>query len=253
MSKSIVTALSASVVLLLMPNLVDASEIQVIQGMGVKEAFLELTPRFEKQSGHKVTTTWEGFAQIPNRLAAGETFDVVISAAGLLKDLTNQGKILAGSSVELARSGVGVAVKSGAPKPDIGTAEAFKRTLLAARSIVYSSGASGRYLVELFQRMGISEEIKAKSKQVPSEIPVGAIIARGEAEIGFQQVSELIAFPGVDFVGPLPAEIQRYTAYFAAVPASAREVDAAKALIKFLSFPNASPVYKKMGMEPAAL
>jgi molybdate transport system substrate-binding protein len=250
MSKSIVTALSASVVLLLMPNLVDAAEIRVIQGGGLKEAFLELTPRFENQSGHKITNTLVGFADIPKRLAAGETFDVVLSAG--VEVLIKQGKIVAGSSVELARSGVGVAVKSGAPKPDIGTVDAFKRTLLAARSLVYSSGASGRYLVELFQQMGVSEEIKGKSQQVPSEIPVGAVLARGEAEIGFQQVSELIVFPGVDFVGPIPAEVQRYTAYFAAIPTTAREVEAATVLIKFLSSPIASPTYRKVGMEPVA-
>jgi molybdate transport system substrate-binding protein len=240
------------VLLLLTSTFADAADIQVIQGIAVKEAFLELAPQFEKETGHKITTTWVAFADIPKRLMAGEQFDVVISAARMVDDLTKQDKIVAGSRVDLASSGIGVAVKSGSPKPDISTPNAFKRTVLAAKSIAYSSGASGVYLIELFQRMGIAEEIKAKSKQIPSATPIGAVVASGEVEIGFQQVSELIAFPGVDLVGPLPTEIQRYTVFSAAIPASSQQSGAAKALISFLTSAAASRAYQKMGMEPGA-
>lgn len=236
--------------LLLLSTFADAAEIKVIQGIAVKEAFLELAPQFEKETGHKITTTWVAFADIPKRLLADEQFDVVIAAAPLLENLTKQNKIVAGSRVDLASSGIGIAVKSGWTKPDISTPDSFKRTVLAAKSIAYSSGASGVYLIDLFQRLGIAEEIKAKSKQIPSATPIGAVVASGEAEIGFQQVSELIAFPGVDLVGPLPTEIQRYTVFSAAIPASSPHPDAAKALMSFLTSASASHAYKKMGMEP---
>lgn len=248
-AKSAVTALSMPVALLL-PTLAFAAEIQVIQSMAVKEAFIETVPNFESATGHKVTTTWVGFAEIPKRLLAGDTFDVVIAAARMIDDLSKQDKIIAGSRVDLAKSGVGMAVKAGTTKPDMSTLEALKRTLLAAKSIAYSSGASGVYLIELFQRMGISEEIKSKSKQTPSHIPVGALVASGEAEVGFQQISELIHFPGIDLVGPLPADVQRNTVFAAALPSSAKETEAAKVLIKFLSSPIAASALRKMGMDP---
>jgi molybdate transport system substrate-binding protein len=238
--------------LLVNSTFTDAADIWVIQGIAVKEAFLELAPQFEKETGHKITTTWVAFADIPKRLMAGEQFDVVISAARMIDDLTKENKIIAGSRVDLASSGIGVAVKSGWTKPDISTADAFKRTVLAAKSIAYSSGASGVYLIDLFQRMGIAEQIKAKSKQIPSATPIGAVVASGEAEIGFQQVSELIAFPGVDLVGPLPTEIQRYTVFSAAIPASSRQPDAAKALMSYLTSAAANRAYKTMGMEPGS-
>ena len=240
------------IALLLLSTFADAAEIKVIQGIAVKEAFLELAPQFEKETGHKITTTWVAFADIPTRLLADEQFDVVISAARMIDNLTKQNKIVAGSRVDLASSGIGVAVKSGQMKPDISTPDAFKHAVVAAKSIAYSSGASGVYLIDLFQRMGIAEVIKHKSKQIPAATPIGAVVASGEVEIGFQQVSELIAFPGVDLVGPLPAEIQRYTVFSAAMPASVSQPDAPKALMSFLTSAVASRAYKKMGMEPGA-
>jgi molybdate transport system substrate-binding protein len=228
----------------------DAAEIKVLSSAAFREAYRELVPAFEKASEHKVTTTWAGTADIMKRMQAGETYDLVIMSAQGLEELIRSGKIVAGSRVDLAKSGVGVAVKAGAAKPDIGSSDALKRTLLAAKSIGYSTGPSGVYLVGLFQRMGIAEEIKHKVKQVPPGVPVGTIIAGGEAEIGFQQVSELIRHPGIDYVGPLPADIQEITVFAAGLHPAATQSEAAKALVKFLTAPAAVPVIKSTGMEP---
>jgi molybdate transport system substrate-binding protein len=160
------------------------------------------------------------------------------------------GKVVSGSRVDLAKSGVGVGVKAGAPKPDISTTEALKKTLLAAKSIGYSTGPSGVYMTGLFQRLGIADEVKPKLKQTPTGVFVGSIIASGEAEIGFQQVSELSHFAGVDYVGPLPADIQRFTTFASGIMTAAKEADAAKALVKFITSPNAGAAFKKRGMEP---
>ena len=160
------------------------------------------------------------------------------------------GKVVPGSRVDVAKSGVGVGVKAGAPKPDISTVEALKKTLLAAKSIGYSTGPSGNYVVGLFQRMGIADEVKPKLKQTPTCVFVGSIIASGEAEIGFQQVSELSHFAGVDYVGPLPADVQYITVFASGIATGAKEADAAKALVKFITAPTAAPAFKKRGMEP---
>jgi molybdate transport system substrate-binding protein len=231
-------------------GMADAAEIKVLSSAGTREAYRELVPAFEKASEHKVTTSWAGTADIMKRIQAGETYDLVIMSAQGLEELIRLGKIVAGSRVDIAKSGVGVAVRAGAARPDFGSSEALKRTLLAAKSIGYSTGPSGVYLIKLFQRMGIADEIKQKVKQVPTGIPVGTIIASGEAEIGFQQVSELIRFPGIDYLGPLPAEIQETTVFAAGLHPAATQTEAAKALVKFLTSPAAVPVIKSTGMEP---
>jgi molybdate transport system substrate-binding protein len=234
----------------LIAGMADAAEIKVVSSAAFREAYKELVPAFERASEHKVATTWAGTVDIMKRMQAGESFDLVIMSAQGIDELVKQGKIVAGSRVDLAKSGVGVAVRAGAAKPDIGSSEALKRTLLTAKSIGYSTGPSGVYLAGLFQRMGIADEVKAKLKQVPPGVPVGTIIANGEAEIGFQQVSELISFPGVDYVGPLPPEIQQITVFAAGLHAGAKEIDAAKALVKFLTAPAAHPVIRTKGLEP---
>jgi molybdate transport system substrate-binding protein len=155
-----------------------------------------------------------------------------------------------GSRVDLAKSGVGVGVKSGASKPDIRTTEALKKTILAARSIGYSTGPSGIYIIGLFQRMGVADEIKGKLKQTPTGVFVGSIIANGEAEIGFQQVSELSHFAGVDYVGPLPADVQQFTMFSSGIIVGAKDADGAKTLVKFVTAPSAAAAFKKRGMEP---
>jgi molybdate transport system substrate-binding protein len=187
---------------------------------------------------------------IPNRLSRGEPVDVVIMVGSALDDLVKQGKVLPGSRVDLARSKIGMAVRSGTPKPDIGTVEAFKRTLLAAESIAYSDSASGVYLSRvLFPKLGIADQIAGKSRMIPAE-PVGAVVARGDAQIGFQQMSELLAVPGIEVVGPLPPEIQKVTVFSAGISSTSKEPDAARALVKFLSSPAAAPVIAKTGIEP---
>jgi molybdate transport system substrate-binding protein len=229
----------------------EAADISCLCSVAVKEAYLELLPQFEKESGHKVATTWSGTTETMKRLKAGEVFDMVLIAANSLEELTDTGKVMAGSRVDIARSGVGVAVKSGAPKPDISSPEALKRVLLAAKSIGISTGPSGVYLSELFTKMGILEELKPKFKVPPSGAPVGELVAKGEAEIGFQQVSELVHVRGVDYVGPLPAEIQRITTFSAGIHPDAKEPDAAQAWMKFLTSAEAAPVMRRHGLEPA--
>jgi molybdate transport system substrate-binding protein len=189
---------------------------------------------------------------IPSRLQRGEAVDVVILAAGALEELIKQGKLVPGSRLDLVRSSIGAAVRAGAPKPDIGTVDALKRTLLAAKSIAYSDSASGVYLSqEMFQRLGIADQIRAKCKRIASE-PVGAVVARGDAEIGFQQISELLPVPGIDYVGPLPREVQKVTVFSAGVAVGAKQPNAARALIKFLASPAAAPTIRKTGLEPIA-
>src|SRR5215470_6603655 len=168
-------------------GMADAADIKVLGSPAVKEAYVELAPAFEKATENKVTITWAGTVDIMNRMQAGEATDLVVIAANSLDALIKQGKVVAGSRVDLAKSAVGVAVRVGAPKPDISSVDAFKRTLIAAKSIGYSTGPSGVYLAGLFQRLGIADEIKPKLKQIATGLPVGELLTRGEAEIAFQQ------------------------------------------------------------------
>jgi len=213
-----------------------------------KEAYLELVPQFERASKHKVNNLWVPSVQMMSRLKGGEKVDLVILSADSLDELIKAGIIA--SRTDLARSGVGMAVRAGAPKPDISSAEALRRAVLAAKSVVYSTGPSGIYLAGLFRRMGIEDQVKPKLKQVQGE-PAGASVARGEAEIGFQQMSELLPVPGIDIVGPLPPDVQKITTFSVGLHARANEPDAANALVQFLTAPEAAPVIQKKGMEPA--
>lgn len=227
----------------------ESAEIKVMASAAFKEAYLELVPEFERATGHKVVTMWIPSAQIMNRLKGGETVDLVILAAGAIDELIELGKIVRGSRVDLAKSGVAVAVRAGAPRPDISSGDALKRAVLAAKSIVYSHGPSGVYLAGLFQRMGIAEQLKPKVKLVQGE-PAGAVVARGEAELGFQQMSELLPVPGIDILGPLSADVQRITVFSVGLHVGAKQPDAARALVKFMTAPAAFPVIRKKGMEP---
>jgi molybdate transport system substrate-binding protein len=187
---------------------------------------------------------------IPVRLQRGEPADVLIMVGYALADLARQGKVVAGSSVDLVKSPIGVAVKSGAPKPDIGSAEEVKRALLAARTIAYSDSASGVYVsTEMFARLGIADAMKDKARKIPAT-PVGEIVARGEAEIGLQQISELKPVPGIDIVGPLPPELQKITVFSAGIATVSREPDAGRALIRFLASSAAHDAIVNSGMEP---
>jgi len=224
------------------------TEIRVLSSLATKEAYLELVPQIERQTGRKVTTTWAGTVDIMKRMAAGQTYDLVIVSSTAVDDLIKQGKVK-GPRVDLAKTGIGVAVRAGAPKPDIGSGLAIKKALLAAKTVGYSTGPSGVYLMGLFERLGIAAEVKAKTRQVPSGGTVGTILASGEAELGFQQVSELVHVSGVDFVGPLPPDIQHVTVFSAGIPTNAKAPEAARALLDFLIAPAARIVIQKHGLE----
>jgi len=240
----------AAMSVLLSPGVAGAVEIKVLSTQAAEEAYRELVPQFEKASGHRVSTIFTGTLDLQKRIAAGEAYDLILMAGPAIDDFIKSGKIVPGSRVDIARSGVGVGVRAGARKPDISSTEAVKKTLLAAKSIGYSTGPSGVYLTGLFQRLGVADEIKGKLKQTPTGIFVGSIVASGEAEIGFQQVSELSHFPGVDFVGPLPADIQQITVFSTGIQVGAKQVEAANAWVKFLTAPAAASAFKSRGLEP---
>lgn len=239
------------------PASAQAAEIRVVTSGGFSAAYDQLIPLYEQATGHKVVTERGaslGTApdSIPSRFARNEQFDIVILADSGLEALISQGKVQQGSRVDLARSMIGMSVRKGTPKPDISTVEALKNTLLNAKSIAYSASASGVYLSnELFPRLGVAEQIKDKATKIFSE-RVGAVVLRGDAEIGFQQVSELLPFKELDFVGPLPEEVQQRVFFSAGVASGARNPEAARHLIRFLSAPSAAAIIRSTGMEPAS-
>ena len=225
--------------------------IRVVSSLAVKAAYLELAPQFEKSSGQKLATEWAGMVDIRKRLSAGEVVDAVIASAALIDEFIKAGRLAAGSRADLGKSGVTAAVRKGAPKPDIGSAEALKRALLGAKSILYSAGPSGVYLAELFKRMGIDEKLKATARQAPTGVFVGELIAKGEAELGFQQLPELLPVKGIDIVGPLPPEVQHMTVFSGGVHAQAPSADAARKWLAFFRSPANAAALKRHGLEPA--
>lgn len=227
------------------------STITVLSSLATREAYLELVPQFEKATGHKVETTWAGTVVINKRMADGDVFDLVISSNAAIGDLTKQSKIVAGSATNLAKTGIGVGARKGAGKPDIGTADAFKRAMLNAKSIGLSTGPSGVYLEKLFEKLGIADAVKPKIKQIPSGGTVATLLANGEADIGFQQISEIAHAEGVDYVGPLPPDLQLISVFTAGVHTGAKHPHEAKALVTFLTTPAGIAVMKRHGLEAA--
>jgi molybdate transport system substrate-binding protein len=236
---------------------VYAAEIQVVSSGGFAEAYKELAPEFEKQTGNKLISGWGpsmGTTKnaIPVRLDRGEEIDVVIMVGRSLDDLMAQGKLLPGSKVVLANSPIACAVKQGAPRPDISTVANFKAALLKAKTIAYSDSASGEYIKnELMDKLGIKEQMAGKARQIPAT-PVGEIVARGEAEFGCQQRSELKAVKGIDIIGLIPQEVQLITPFSGAVVANSKVPDQSKALLRFLSAPQNAHVIEETGLEPIA-
>jgi len=232
-----------------------AAEIRVMISGGLSAAYNALVPEFERTTGHKVITAYGpsmGTTQnaVPVRLERGEPADVLILVGYALGELIKQGKVMPDSRVDLVRSKIGVAVKAGAPKPDISSVEALKRALLAAKSVAYSDSASGVYVsTEMFAKLGIADEMKDKARKIPAT-PVAEIVAKGEAEIGFQQISELKPVAGIDVVGPLPDELQKIMVFSAGIASVAKEPEAGKALIKFLASPAARDTIVNSGLEP---
>lgn len=220
-----------------------------------RTAYLELVPEFERSMHTKIVTVagaslGDGPTTIPSRLGRGEAADVVILADEALAALIGRGMVLQESRVPLVRSSIAMAVRAGAPQPDISSVDGLRRALLSAKSIAYSTSASGVYLsTELFQALGIADQVRGKCRAVEAE-PVGAVVARGEAELGFQQLSELQPVSGITIVGPLPAGAQRVTVFSAGVVSHARRPDAARDLIRFLQSPGALAVLRKSGLEP---
>jgi molybdate transport system substrate-binding protein len=237
----------------------SAADVHVMISAGFYHVYSELGPAFERASGHHLVTTrgpsmGDSPESIPTRLARGEAADVVILDGGAADALGKRGLLRTDSKIELARSLIGMVVPAGAAKPDISSVEAFRSTLLAAKSIAYSDSGSGTYLsTTLFPRLGVADQIAGKSRKVrgpPSGEPVASVVARGEAEIGFQQVSELIHVPGVTFVGALPAEVQPIFSFAGALTHTVQQPEAASALIHFLASPEAATVISKAGLLP---
>jgi molybdate transport system substrate-binding protein len=230
-------------------------DLRVMTSGAFTAAYLELIPRLELLTKKKLVTAatsiGTGENSIPNRLRRGEAVDVVIVADAVLLGFIKDGLIMGESYTPLARSAIGMAVRAGAPKPDISTVDALKRTLLQAKSIAYSASVSGDYFTtELVQRLGIADQVLGKSRRTEGGERVGAVIARGEAEIGLQQISELLPVPGVDFVGPLPAAVQRVTVFSAGIGTGSRNPAIAKSFIDFLTSPAAVAVIRKTALEP---
>jgi len=222
---------------------------------GFRAAYQELVPEFERNTGHSIVTAYGGSMgnapnAIPNRLQRGESVDVVILASSALEELVKKHKVVPDTRVDLARSIIAMAIRAGAPKPDISTLEGLKRTLLAAKSIAYSDSTSGVYLsTHLFQRLGIANAIRSKCMRIDIGM-VGTVIARGDAEIGFQQLSELLPITGIDIVGPIPAEAQNITVYSGGVAVHSKQPAIAKQFLRFLASPDAAATIKKSGMQP---
>ena len=227
------------------------STITVLSSLATREAYLELVPQFEAATGHKVETIWAGTVVIMKRMANGEVFDLVISSSASIKDLTEQNKIVPGTATNLSKTGIGIGVKKGATKPDVSSAEAFKRTMLSVKSVGLSTGPSGVYLEKLFERLGIAGSMKPKIRQIPSGGTVAPLVASGEAEIGFQQISEIAHADGIDYVGPLPPDLQLISVFTAGVHSSAAHPDEARALVTYLTTPAALTVMKRHGLEAA--
>ena len=226
-----------------------AAEIKVLSTIGVRSVMHELVPRLEQATGHKLVIVYEVANVLKRRIDAGESFDVAILTLAVTDDLMRQGKIMDGTRSGIARSGNGLAVRAGALKPDISTAEAFKRALLGAKSIAYSKeGASGIYFAGLLQRLGIAAEMKPKMRLAGGD--VAELVARGEVEMAVQLIPELIAVNGVELVGPFPPELQNHVVFMAGIGARAREPEAARALIRFLMTPEVIPVIRSKGLEP---
>jgi len=227
------------------------SPIQAISSMATRQLLADLVAQYAAVSSQAVHVESVGGVDAAKRVEAGEAFDAVFLASNAIDKLVAAGKVLAGSRVDLVHSGVAVAVRAGAPRPDIGSEEALKQAVLAARSLSYSTGPSGVQLAKLFERWGIAEQIKDRIVQAPPGVPVGSLVAEGKVELGFQQLSEMMNLPGIDVLGPLPAAIQIITTFSAGVAATSAQPEAVRALLGFLASPATAETKRRNGMDPA--
>jgi molybdate transport system substrate-binding protein len=229
-----------------------AAELKVLGSPGTRAPYTLLASGFEAASGYKLTTTWGGVVAVTKRVADGETADVIMLPSPQIDALIRLGKLIADTKVNVATSGVGVAIRAGAPKIDVSSSEGVRKALLSARRIAYSAGPSGVHIELLIARWGLTDQLKAKIVPPIPNVPIGEVVARGDAEIGFQQVSELLPVQGIDYLGPLPPDIQETTVFSAAVHTAAGQAEAARALLKYLTAPEAAAIIRKTGMEPGS-
>ncbi|KAF1022205.1 MAG: Aconitate isomerase [Paracidovorax wautersii] len=227
------------------------ASLRIISSMATRQLLAELTAIFERSGPYRVELESVGGVDAARRVEAGESFDAVILASNAIDKLIDAGRIVPGSRVDLVQSGVSIAVPAGAPAVDVGSEEAVRQAVLAARTVSYSTGPSGVHLARLFERWGIAEQIKDRIVQAPPGVPVGSLVARGEVALGFQQLSELINLDGIAILGPLPDKIQIITRFSAGVAATCRQPAAVQALIAFLASPETAAAKIAQGMAPA--
>jgi molybdate transport system substrate-binding protein len=243
-----------AVFLIAQAGLVKAAEVKVFSTIGVQAALEELAPKFEQATGSKLNITWATAAILVKRVQAGETADLMVLTKQSLDALTKDNKATAGADAVFASSGMAVVVKKGAPKPDISTPDAFKQALINAKTIAYSDpaagGASGVYFAKLLERMGIADQMKAKTRHPPPSGNSANLVVAGEADLAIQQEPEVMSVAGIDMVGSLPADLNNITAYAAGIGAGSQQADAATALIRFLHSPEAQAVFKAKGLKP---
>lgn len=228
-----------------------AASILMMSSMATRALLTELVAAFTRDTGHAVRLESAGGVDVARRVQDGEAVDIVVLAANAIDQLVDAGRLLAGSRIDVARSGMGMGVQSGRLRPDIGSEAAVRRAVLGATTIGYSTGPSGKYLVSLFQRWGIAAQIAPRIVQAPPGVPVAALVARGDVELGFQQLSELLGVTGIDVLGPLPPEIQHITVFCAAVSTGCSQPEVARALLDFLAGPDAQAGKRRHGMEAA--
>lgn len=249
----VATGISVFIFLFETGNAVESAELKVFSASGMQMVMEDLGPKFEHATGHKLAITFANAGTTVKRIQDGETADIVIVPQPGIERFVKDGKAVAGNVTVVARSGIGLAVRKGAPKPDISSPEALKRALLDAKSIAYANpaggGASGIHFAKVLDRLGIADEMKSKTV-FPKSGPVGVLVTSGEAEIAVQQIQELVVVAGIELVGPLPGDLQDTIVFAAAIMASAKDAEASKALVNFLRTPTAAAVIKAKGMEP---
>jgi molybdate transport system substrate-binding protein len=228
-----------------------ANPLKIISSMATREVLAELAARFQQDTGRTVTTEAAGGVDVAKRVQNGEAVDVVVLANNVIDKLIADGKLRTGSRVDLVKSGIAIAVRAGASRPDIATEEAVKRAVLAAQTLSYSTGPSGVYLEKMFERWGILADIKSRIVVPPPGVPVGSLVASGRVELGFQQLSELQNLAGIQVVGPLPPAIQSITVFSGGVSATSADAEAARALLAYMAAPVATGVKQKHGMDAA--
>lgn len=228
-----------------------STPLTIISSMATRQVLTDLVAQYTRASGQAVALESVGGVDAAKRVQAGEPFDVVMLASNAIDQLTAAGKLVAGSRVDLVRSGVAVAVREGAALPDIASEAALKQAVLDAKSLSYSTGPSGVALQKMFERWGIADQIQGRIVQAPPGVPVGSLVAGGQVELGFQQLSELLNLPGIRIVGPLPPAIQIITVFSAGISATCQRPDEARSMLAYMTSPAADEAKRLQGMEPA--